>query len=182
MALIKCSECGCDVSEKASVCTKCGCPIEVTKQVIENTKKKKKKRTIIIVGTILAIVILTLIGVAVTKYYTEPGSVAIRLIKKDFGHDVKVDKIYYNSEINGCLVKFSVNGENNTATVHLEDKTVGYQSVLDEYTEKSDNATTDEEKQQIAEDMVKYMEMYDIFWEYNMLTQGEEESGWEQIK
>ena len=28
MALIKCTECGHDVSDKASVCPNCGCPIE----------------------------------------------------------------------------------------------------------------------------------------------------------
>lgn len=29
MALIKCSECGSDISEKASVCPKCGCPVDI---------------------------------------------------------------------------------------------------------------------------------------------------------
>ena len=44
MALVKCSECGAYVSEKASSCPKCGCPLDITKQVIlENRKKKNKK-------------------------------------------------------------------------------------------------------------------------------------------
>lgn len=182
MALIKCSECGHDISEKALICTNCGCPIEVTKQNIEETKEKKKKRIIIVGVTVLVIVILVLIGMALIRYYTKPDSISVHLIKKDFGHGVKVEEIYYNAEVNGCLVKFAVNGEENTATVHLEDKTVGYQSVLDEYTEQSDKATTDDEKQKIAKDIVEYINVYDIFWEYNMLTQGEEESGWERLK
>ena len=33
MALIKCSECGADISEKASECPKCGCPLDITKQI-----------------------------------------------------------------------------------------------------------------------------------------------------
>lgn len=182
MSLIKCSECGYDISEKASVCPKCGCPVEITKQIIDDNKKKRKKRNIIIGTSIIALIIIIIILVGVIKYCGKPGSIAVRLIKKDFGRDIKVEEIYYNSEVNGCLVKFSVNGKKNTATVHLEDKTVGYQSVLDEYTEKSDKATTDEEKKQIAEDMVAYMKVYDIFWEYNILTQGEEKSNWEQIE
>ena len=64
----------------------------------------------------------------------------------------------------------------------LEDKTVGYQSVMDEYTEKSESATTDEEKKKYAKEIVAYAEIYDIFWEYNILIKGTEESGWEKIK
>lgn len=35
MALIKCSECGKEISDKAKVCMNCGCPIR---------KEKKKKK------------------------------------------------------------------------------------------------------------------------------------------
>lgn len=41
MALIKCSECGADVSEKASMCVKCGCPLDITKQRISDARKNK---------------------------------------------------------------------------------------------------------------------------------------------
>ena len=44
MALIKCSECGADISEKASACPKCGCPLDITKQVMSDAKKKKNKK------------------------------------------------------------------------------------------------------------------------------------------
>ena len=47
MALIKCSECGADISEKASACPKCGCPLDITKQVMSDAKKKKNKKVII---------------------------------------------------------------------------------------------------------------------------------------
>ena len=182
MALIKCSECGANVSEKASICPKCGCPLDITKQVVSEKKKRKKKKIVMIVVSILTILMFLVVGIFGVKYYNNPGNIAVRLIKKDFGSNIEVKKIYYNSEVNGCLVKFSVEGEDNTATVHLEDKTVGYQSVMDEYTEKSDKAATDEEKKQYAEELVAYMEVYDIFWEYNILMYGTEESGWEKIK
>lgn len=54
--------------------------------------------------------------------------------------------------------------------------------MMDEYTKKSDSATTDEEKKQYAQQLVDYMDLYDIFWEYNLLMYGYEESGWEKIK
>lgn len=40
MALIKCSECGCEVSDKAVACPNCGCPIE---EIISNLNIKKGK-------------------------------------------------------------------------------------------------------------------------------------------
>lgn len=182
MALIKCSECGSNVSEKASVCPKCGCPLDITKQVIFETQKKKNKKIITIVASIVVFFVLLVVGALGVKYYNNPSNIAIHLIKKDFGSNIEVKSIYYNSEVNGCLVKFSVDGKDNTATVHLEDKTVGYQSVMDEYSQKSDKATTDAEKKQCAEEIVAYMEVYDIFWEYNILMYGTEESDWEKIK
>ena len=182
MALIKCSECGADVSEKASICPKCGCPVNVTKQVICNAQKRKNKKIVMAIVSFLVIFILLGFGIFIVKYYNNPSNIAVRLIKKDFGNNIDVESIYYNLDVNGCLVKFSAEGEDNTATVHLENKTVGYKSVMDGYTEKAENATTDEEKKQYAEELVKYMDIYDIFWEYNILMYGIEESGWEKVK
>lgn len=116
------------------------------------------------------------------KYSDTPANMAIKLIKNDFGNNITVESIYYNSEINGCIIKFSLDGEDNTATVHLDDKTVGYQSVLDELNEKSDRASNDEEKRDCAKQIVDYMELYNILWEYNLLMYGSEESGWKKIQ
>ncbi len=182
MALIKCSECGADISEKASECPKCGCPLDITKQVISEAKKKKRKKVITFFTVVLAFIMILSMGVFFFKYNNDPGNMAVRLIKKDFGNNISVDSIYYNSEVNGCIVKFSTNGEDNTATVHLNDEIVGYQSVMDEYTKKSDNATSDEEKEQYAQQLLDYMDIYAIFWEYKLLVNGPEESGWEKIK
>lgn len=43
MTFIKCSECSVDISEKTSACPKCGCPFDITKQVMSDVKKKCKK-------------------------------------------------------------------------------------------------------------------------------------------
>ena len=46
MALIKCTECGHEVSDKASACPKCGCPIDnvgkIQEEIIDPEPKKKK--------------------------------------------------------------------------------------------------------------------------------------------
>jgi len=52
MALVKCIECGTEVSDKAEKCPKCAYPIsakdnEVMTQVIEQTSKKLKKQLLI---------------------------------------------------------------------------------------------------------------------------------------
>ena len=50
MALIKCSECGAEISDKATECPKCGCPVEVSAatETAENKKKGLVKLIIII--------------------------------------------------------------------------------------------------------------------------------------
>lgn len=182
MALIKCSECSADVSEKASMCPKCGCPLDVTKQALSDAKKNRNKRIVIIVAIFSVILIALLLVFSLVRNNNNPANIAIRLIKKDLKKNISIESIYYNSEINGCIVKFSVNGNDDTATVHLDDKTVGYRSVMEEYSKKSDSAIADEDKKQYAQQFLDYMDLYDIFWEYNLLVNDLEESGWEKIK
>lgn len=86
MVLIKCSECGADVSEKASECPKCGCPLDFTKQVISDTKKKKRKKIIICSTIALIISMILLVGILFVRDNNNHGNSAIRVIKKDFGN------------------------------------------------------------------------------------------------
>lgn len=66
MALIKCSECGHEVSDKASACPNCGCPIEslgaAQEEVIYEEPKKKK-------GWIWALIVALLCLVLGGGYY-----------------------------------------------------------------------------------------------------------------
>ena len=66
MSLIKCTECGADISDKAKACPKCGCPIgtnlvavpesyEMVQAQNESTKSNKKKLWTILVILIVAI-------------------------------------------------------------------------------------------------------------------------------
>lgn len=47
MALIKCSECGKEVSDKAAACPFCGNPVGMNAVTIQQTNKKWKKWTIV---------------------------------------------------------------------------------------------------------------------------------------
>ena len=44
MALIKCSECGKEFSDKASACPNCSCPVEKQSSKLEDKKKRFKGR------------------------------------------------------------------------------------------------------------------------------------------
>ena len=51
MALVKCKECGKEISDKAKTCPNCGCPIEdefakteTTKDIQTEPKKNEKKK------------------------------------------------------------------------------------------------------------------------------------------
>ncbi len=60
MALIKCSECGTEVSDRADKCPKCGCPVDLqpdqgTQTTTQNDNKKKRKSLIGIILILLAL-------------------------------------------------------------------------------------------------------------------------------
>ena len=57
MALIKCNECGKEISDKAINCIHCGCPMNNQ----EKTNDKQKLNIFIIIGIIIFVIILLLI-------------------------------------------------------------------------------------------------------------------------
>lgn len=57
MALIKCSECGKEISDKAVACPACGCPINKTEQdLLTNEKKQKSNKSLDVIQKILLII------------------------------------------------------------------------------------------------------------------------------
>ena len=99
MALIKCSECGADVSEKALQCPKCGCPIEIS---IDERKSKKqeqlKKNAVKIVVALFIVLLFSIIIIIIGKdvgYYEDYKwgmnyqTVLEKLGKEAIGDDVK---------------------------------------------------------------------------------------------
>lgn len=69
MALIMCSECGSDISDKASVCPKCGCPVDVSKEIIIKHKRKIIKK--IAIG-IMALIVVAIIVAIIIKIVSRP--------------------------------------------------------------------------------------------------------------
>lgn len=55
MALIKCSECGKEISSKATACPNCGCPIKI---ILIRQVKKHLFKSILLVGILLSIIIV----------------------------------------------------------------------------------------------------------------------------
>lgn len=63
MAMIKCSECGSSISEKASICPKCGCPIDVTVDSLKRKKIKMKKLILLVIVGVLCLSALIVLGI-----------------------------------------------------------------------------------------------------------------------
>ncbi len=64
MALIKCPECGKEISDKAGACPHCGCPIGNTTQPMQNNDGKSNKGSKKILIGVVAVV-----AIAGTGYY-----------------------------------------------------------------------------------------------------------------
>ena len=70
MAIIKCSECGKEISDKASMCPNCGCPVSVmeseTKDDVGTNKDQigKKKFNFITIVAIVVVMIIALGGIS----------------------------------------------------------------------------------------------------------------------
>lgn len=69
MSLIKCNECGKEISDKATTCPNCGCPISVKPkdEAIKNNAKKKKSHTPSILIIIICIIAFSAIVNGISK-------------------------------------------------------------------------------------------------------------------
>lgn len=73
MALIKCPECGKEVSDKAGKCPNCGCILEREKgmKVEKKEQKKSNKIVLLIVGIVGGFILGVLIGYSISKENNE---------------------------------------------------------------------------------------------------------------
>lgn len=119
MALIKCSECGTDVSEKAQVCPKCGCPIEITKKIISEVQKTKNKKlfTTIIISIVL---IASIIGI-------------ICLVNSNKLKSGLYNNIAWGTSIDEIEEKVNSNQDNLFEEAVNEDRTTVQETVSDYY-------------------------------------------------
>lgn len=68
MALIKCNNCGKEISDKATTCIHCGEKVNVKNNIEKPIKKASKKGILIIGGVLLAIVLLAIVLVGITIF------------------------------------------------------------------------------------------------------------------
>ena len=57
-----CEECGTELENGAKICPKCGCPVPLSD---EEKKKKKKKKTILIITSIIMVILLIIVVVCI---------------------------------------------------------------------------------------------------------------------
>ena len=62
MALIKCSECGSTVSNRATVCPQCGCPINDSSTALQAVVNNSRNKILIILFVSLGILLVGLVG------------------------------------------------------------------------------------------------------------------------
>lgn len=97
MALIKCTECGADISDKASMCPKCGCPIEMLADNKNNRKLNIKKVILVIIGLLM----LLIVGCLVYKLLTRPDTSGYyNGVKWGIGYEEALIKLGDNGKAN----------------------------------------------------------------------------------
>ena len=85
MALIKCEECGHEISGKARTCPNCGCPVSVVEQKDNpqlktvNNEHKRKSKWGLLTGVI---VLVLLLGAAAFYFLKKPGADVANISKK----------------------------------------------------------------------------------------------------
>lgn len=170
MALIKCPECGKEMTDAVKSCPHCGYNIG-------------KKQQIKIFATFAGVVALICIVCAVKLFGDSgnPAKQAIKIIEADYGENISIISVFYNEEQNGCIIEFTNGGASDVACIHLDDKSIGYESVYEDILEKSNDLfLSDEEKQKYAMQIIEYP--YDAVWVYNLFMNGTSGSNWEKLQ
>lgn len=172
MALIKCPECGKEISNQSKVCIHCGYTLQSQKSNVSNKSSLVTKG--IIAGLIILVVVLVTC-IFITK--NSPINKVMDIIKKDCsGENVTFDKIYYREEDNTYIICFTRDYSEDIAMISLDDKEIGYRSVYQYLCDRAENATGDKQ-QQYALTAVEYI--YDPLCVYSVLYSGND--SWELV-
>lgn len=170
--LDKCPKCGKEIGNTIGRCTYCGYRLKRRNPI--------RKKLLII----LSVIIIILCVICVVNFFSNNGTPlnqAVRIIEEDYGKDINITAVYYNEEQNGCIIEFMYHGISDVACVHLEDQSIGYESIYEEMTEKiNDTSLSDEEKQKYAAQVIGYP--YDALWVYDLFMNGTNESEWEKVQ
>ncbi|MDE7431912.1 MAG: hydrogenase maturation nickel metallochaperone HypA [Lachnospiraceae bacterium] len=96
MALIQCSECGNEISDKAEACPYCGNPdvkVQVKEDVLQQKKRKKVNNKFIIAGSIVIIAIISILSLVLLKQnhrtpLEKKVSKCYQVLKKEKGKNI----------------------------------------------------------------------------------------------
>ena len=111
-----------------------------------------------------------------------------KLLKDDLNDSIKITKLYYNEEKQGCFVEFQTSTYTDKAAVHLDTGAIDYESEFDYYTEKAEelrnqNPINQEElhkcNQEISNSSYADWHFAIVVFEANGRPQ---DSNWERIK
>ena len=122
MALIRCPECGKEVSDQAKTCAHCGFPIAKSlRPKIQKPKiviSKKKVKTILLIVFVLAV-----------------GIIGIKFLLYILGPEYKIKQYikYYNSNDDEKLKQLFYNGPGGNITYHNTSESSGYTIISYDY-------------------------------------------------
>ena len=128
MALIKCPECGKEISDRAKSCPNCGCPVNVYKKNTRNIELNRKKIIVIIAIIVFIIGILSFFIVKYKYNKDNPkiiGDIRLNMSQKDvenilhkkIGNNLDIDSDTDGDEI--CIFEDEIRKIDNNKT--LED-------------------------------------------------------------
>lgn len=121
MALIKCPECGKEISDRASTCPNCGCPIKADVSNVDNSAKdadktnanqisatNQKNKTPIIIGAVIAVAILVILAIIIFPKKDKDEKVATEASTEDNNQIVydEAIKLIESGDYEGAKAKF----------------------------------------------------------------------------
>lgn len=121
MALIKCPECGKEISDRASTCPNCGCPIKADVSNVDNSAKdadktnanqisatNQKNKTPIIIGAVIAVAILVILAIIIFPKKDKDEKFATEASTEDNNQIVydEAIKLIESGDYEGAKAKF----------------------------------------------------------------------------
>ena len=121
MALIKCPECGKEISDRASTCPNCGCPVKADVSNVDNSAKdtnntdanqisetNNKNKIPMIIGAFIAVVVLVILAIILFPKKDKDEKVATEASTEDNNQIVydEAIKLIESGDYEGAKAKF----------------------------------------------------------------------------
>lgn len=170
MALIKCTECGSELSDKASCCPNCGCPIstiistnEANKKALQKTQIKKLSKIAVII-LLIALLLFSLIklvtrGDASGLYDKNEWGTSIEEIKEKYPDGNVIEDTDNENEASFSLFQDGFKGiKDVTSLISFEFKENGLNKISVFITRNDDSESSDSLMMESIID--KYIDLY----------------------